>query len=645
MTLFNALTTAVSSLQAQTAALQTTAHNIANANTPGFSRQRVELQTGRPNDFVSFQIGTGVRLKRIQRIVDATIEMRMRNAASSLGNLGVQNNSLEKLESILSALREGDLSSTFARFFDSLQTLANNPADFSARSIVVESGKDLADRFNFIGNEIRNLRESINDEVIVTVDEVNRLTDEIALLNQDIVSMENAGQDSGAANDLRDRRELLVKELSELVQVRTVETANGGLNVLAGSNFLVFGSQSFDVTTTSTVEDGTIISTPVFAGGTGLFQVNDGKLKGLIDSRDAILRDIQRDIDVLSWTFISEFNKVQSTGQGLKRFTDLSSADGLSSASQVIAINGSVTSLGVTNNTVIDSSLVGFPSLVGRKLLFLSGQNQLEERTITAFDSTNGTITFDKALPKTQAVGDRFHVSSLDFGVTNGSFKLVVTNELTGVQDTFTVNIDLDKSLAAGPVVTDTTLNDIVTQINTFMPGTISASATTDNKLRIQSSQSNTTFSFSEDTSGFLAAIGMNSFFNGKRANSMALNPLLSSDPNLLSAALSNNAGDNSNMLRMLDLRNAKLVKGSSSFEDFYQGVVGRAAVLQSQTNDRFQNQQLINEQISNQRQRISGVNLEEEAIKMLTIQRAFQASARMITAVDEVMRILLGSV
>ncbi len=644
MTLFTALTTAVSSLQAQTASLQTTAHNVSNANTPGFSRQRVELQTGRPNDFVFFQIGTGVRLKRIQRIIDDTLETRLRDSLSSLGNLNVKNRALDRLESILAALEDGDLSSTFSKFFGSLEMLANNPSDFSARSMVIETGKQLADTFNFIGTRIREAREALNDEVVVSVDEVNRLTDEIAALNREIASLENAGNDSGTANDLRDRRELLVKQLSELVKVRTVEAPNGELNVLAGSSFIVFGGQSFDITTLTTTDDSTLISSPVFANTPGLFDIKEGKLKGLIDSRDTTLKDFQRDIDVLSWSFMNEINKVQSTGQGLKRFTDLISSGSMSSNNSALTVNGSITSLGASN-TVVDSSLIGFPNLAGQQILFLSGQNQLERRTITAFDSSTGTITLDRNLSKPHAIGDRYHISSLEYPVTNGSFKLVVTNETTGTQDTFNVIIDLDKSLGAGPTITDTTLNDIVTQINTFLPGTITASLTSDNRLRIQSSTNTITFSFAEDSSGFLAAMGLNTFFNGTRSTNMAVNQILASDPNLLSAASSNNPGDNSNLLRMINLRSQRLVKGDSSFEDFYQRIVGTAAVLKSQTNDRFENQKLINEQLSNQRQRVSGVNLEEEAINMITFQRAFQASARMITAVDEVLRILLGSV
>lgn len=632
MALFTSLNTALTGLNAAMAALQTTGHNIANASTPGFSRQRIDLDTNPAQDMGRFVIGRGVDISRVSRVIDLNLESRLRDSASTLGNLSVQSDALQQLEALTNALSDAGLGQSLDHFFAALQDLANDPADQSTRSAVIQAAQTTAQAFNYVGNQVRLSRTQLNDDVVVTVGEINRIAGEIADLNRQVLLQEHGGVDLGAANDLRDRRGLLARELSERIGITALETSTGELNILVGSAFLVFGQQSFGLTTTQAAVDGVLIDTPVFSNGSAALTVTNGKLRGLLDARDSAAREFEQGIDILANQFIYQFNRVQSTGQGLERFASVLSGNAVPNASVAVAREGTMTAVS-TLGSLTDSSLVGVASPVGRRVLILSGANQLERRTITGFDGVSGTIFFDTPLPRAMAVGDRYQITELDFPVVNGSFKLVVTNETTGLQQSFTITVDLDK------VGADSTLTSIAAQLNAALPG--STTVLGDGRLQIQSGASNVRLSFADDTSGFLAAMGLNRFFNGSDATTMALNPALANNSALLSAATTNSPGDNSNALAFVGLRSAALVNGTT-FEDFYQSLAGVLGNDAAEVKDRLKNQQLLDEQLTNQRERVSGVNVDEEAVKMLEYQRSFQASARFISVVDQLLETLI---
>jgi flagellar hook-associated protein 1 FlgK len=634
MTLLSSLNTALSSLRAQMSALQTAGHNIANATTPGYSRQRVELETNIARNFITYQLGTGVRIKGVQRIVDNFLEASLQNASSKLGQLGVRQDTLERLEGMIQGSSESSIGTQLDKLFSALSDLSARPEDISARVLVLEQADSLSASIRELAENIKSARESLNDQLKLTIEQVNRITSEIASLNKEIVKVEGAGTSPNAANDLRDRRGLLTKQLAEYLDLRAVEAPNGELNILVGGTFLVNGTNSYALTTQDSVDKNSVISTVVMEDG-GAINIKDGKIAGIINARDEDLRSIMQDLDALANSIILEFNKVQSTGQGLKRLSDITSNFSLSRSDSPISITGSVTSV-ITNNTIIDTSLIGSSDLTGQELFFISGENYLERREISSFDSSTGTITLDKPLGQMPKPGDAFQITSLYFPITNGSFDFVLTDEVSGIQTKTNITVDLDK------ISPDTTLEDIRDQINAINPN-ISASITPDNRLRIQSLSGDLTFSFSNDTSGFLASIGLNQFFDGYSALNIKVNDNLMNNSALLSTGTSNIKGDNTNALAFIDLRGLPLVKGEATFEEFYRGILGTVGVDTAEFKERLENQKLLSTQLENQRERVSGVNIDEEAVNMLTNQRAYQASARLIAVVDSMLEILMS--
>lgn len=627
------------------AALQTVGHNIANANTAGFSRQRVEMESMPPHDMVYAQMGKGVRVARIMRLVDNVLAASIRDASADMGKLNVSQETLRTLEIIFSELSEADISTSLSAFFDSIEDLSTNPESMAARRAVIENAASLTDTIRHVADRLREARQSVNDEIANIVKNINRIATEVAALNDRILSVENGGLDFDAANDLRDRRDLLLKELSNLVAIKVIETSNGVTNVLIGSNFLVFDNMAAPVATTIQTDRDNLIDTPYFTTTGVELEVRGGRLKGIMDMRDNVMAEFMDSLTTLARALAFEFNKLQSTGVGLKRFTSLTStaavlAQAVSTAP--LATNGQVQQF-ITDTSIRDSSLIGYPADIfnGLTLLVTSGVNAGQMRTVSAFDSATGTIVFDDKFDKPLSVGDTFQLTGLKYPIRNGSFEIKVTNELTGQVTTFNISVDLDK------ILPDSTLASVVSEINSEVGSlfpAITATVTTSNRLHMRSTSDNLTFSFANDTSNLLAALGMNTFFTGIKASDFKVNELLASRPELISAALTNEVGDNSNAQRMATLRNAKTMQnGTASFETYYQGLMARLATEAADVNARVENQDLLLQQMENERERISGVNLDEEAVNMIQFQRAFQAAARYVGVVDQLLNTLIN--
>lgn len=643
MTLVGSLNSALSALNAQMIALQTTSNNIANATTPGYSRQRVDLQTAKPHDFQFFQVGAGVEMKRISRSIDLALEGRLRDAASQLNGSQVSSETLQKVETVMNSLSDSDIGALLSKFFEALQDLSLKPDDIATRTQVIENAKALSFEFNNIAGSLRDARTQLNDELKIAIDETNDITKQIADLNAQIASAEKAGLAPGQANDLRDRRDLLLRQLAGSAKITVIEDAQGNANVLVGSSYVVLGNRNFELSTVDETDNGVLISTPQFSSGTGSFKPLEGKIKAIMDLRDVTLKDIGRNIDLVAHSLIESFNNIHANGMGLERLAQSTSV-GLNSSTNPIAIKGLATSLS-TSDTIIDSSLVNYTgNILGRRVMILTGNNALEERQIVAFEPSTGTITLDSDLPRQLAVGDRFQISDLKTEVNNGSFKFVMRNELTGIQSSFTANINMDK-IEPPAGTADTTLANLAAQIDLFVPGVIDAVITPDGKLQITSNDPNVRFSFAEDTSGVVGALGLNNFFKGSRAVDIGVEANIASHPERFAAGKTATPFDNSNLMEMVGIRSKKVVQGAATLESFYQRAAGQVAVLTKSAKDDFDHKSILGKQLEAERERVSGVNLDEEATKLIIHQRSFQAAARMVAAVDEVLRILMTQI
>ncbi len=203
--IYGILNVARGALLTQQRAIDVTGHNIANVNTPGYSRQRVNMQTNTPIPFSPGQMGTGVNAVEIQRIYDRFLGVQISNENQNLGRWEAQKGSIEKVEMILDETSGYGLSQAMSEFWNDWQDLANNPSGHTERTMLKTKSEILANTFNKTYSDLQQIQKDTDDSIKGTIQEINLITDQIADLNQQISEVEVTGQN---ANDLRDSRDL-----------------------------------------------------------------------------------------------------------------------------------------------------------------------------------------------------------------------------------------------------------------------------------------------------------------------------------------------------------------------------------------------------------------------------------------------------
>ncbi|RED57608.1 flagellar hook-associated protein FlgK [Cohnella lupini] len=288
---FHGLETAKRSLFTQQAALQTTGHNVANANTAGYSRQTVNMVATRPMEAIGMnrstdkgQLGTGVEFTSITRIREKFLDTQFRNENKTNGNWAVQADTLQKLETIVNEPSNTGLRAVMDNFWKSWHDLSENPEDITARKLVRETAKAVTDAFNQTGRQLDELSADITENIGVKASQINTSLDTISNLNLQIRRIEALGDN---ANDLRDQRDLLMDGLSKVINVTSTETADGGYQVNMGGVNLI----TDDAFTPVTVES--------LQAGVASGDLNGGEAYGMIVSRDQYVANYQQQLNTL----------------------------------------------------------------------------------------------------------------------------------------------------------------------------------------------------------------------------------------------------------------------------------------------------------------------------------------------------------
>lgn len=304
-------------LQAHQSAMNVASNNIANVNTEGYSRRRIELSAGRSIATPQGVLGSGVNIQGIERIRSSFIDQQLLNERPNFYQYEFKSTALNFIEDIFGEPSDFGLTRNMEDFFDSFHDLANDPESATARILVREKAVNLKNGFKRINRQLTDYRQQLNTELGQKVKEVNRLTTQIANLNEKIVS-EEVGGDS--ANDLRDKRSLLLDKLSKLVDVKTIENASGGINVIVGGRHLVVDTQAQELALS--VESATAIGPKVvFKNGGQVAGITNGSIKGILDIRDTQVADYLDQLDKLAVNIAQKINTIHSTGYNLDGIT------------------------------------------------------------------------------------------------------------------------------------------------------------------------------------------------------------------------------------------------------------------------------------------------------------------------------------
>lgn len=309
-----------SMMNSQTA-LQTTAHNVANKSTEGYSRQRVDLVTNQPIGEGKLRIGMGARASQVTRVNNQYIEKQLEREGNQLGYLNSRSELLGRVEQVYNEQVNKGLNHSMGKFFNSFRELSNNPESLATRTQVKESADNLTKDFARVNTQLTEIQRDADFRIATKVEEINQLTTEIANLNEKVQSVELMGVE---ANDERDRRELLVKQLGEKVNIRYAEGKDGAITVTAGNTaVLVSGYSRMELKVASTPgRDGKAEgnldifyqnnpdSTPISVTQ----QLTGGEIGGLLQVRDEICNGLKGDMDTLAYSVMGEVNRAHVQG-------------------------------------------------------------------------------------------------------------------------------------------------------------------------------------------------------------------------------------------------------------------------------------------------------------------------------------------
>jgi flagellar hook-associated protein 1 FlgK len=379
----------------------------------------------------------------------------------------------------------------------------------------------------------------------------------------------------------------------------------------------------------------------VAEGGSG---ADGNTANGLRDQRDAVLGKLSKLMDVRT---VPQANGSLNVYVGSEPLVLGSDNRGVELKQQTV--NGKLTSTVVFKATqgkipVKSGQLGGLVEVRERvdgvidqvdaqahNLIFELNKLHAGGQGLEGFSTVSASNTVDDA---TVALNNA--TCGLDYTPTNGSFVVHVKQRATGLVTSTLVNVDLD-----GLNANDTTLNSLATDIDNIAGISASVSA---GRLNISADSNAVELSFSQDTSGVLAALGVNSFYTGNNAWDIALNPVIKDKPQLLAAAKNGEPTDNQTARAIADLESTKLgALGGSTLKDAYQATINQLGAATADAKTSAEAAAAVKDTLQAQREALSGVSLDEEAVNLMRQQRAFQGAARLIAAVDEMMQTVLN--
>ncbi|MGM0418739.1 MAG: flagellar hook-associated protein FlgK [Thermodesulfobacteriota bacterium] len=307
----NTLSIARSAIQSQQHGLSVTGHNISNVNNPEYSRQTLPMESSYPINYGGLIFGTGVTVDDINQVVNKYMETRLTDSTSNKSSLEESQNYMNVLDSLLNENGDSSISSLLSDFFGSWQDLSNNPGGSAERTAVYESGAMLSEELKALNNGLSGLQTDLTKEVEAGVEKVNEISAEIAKVNQAVLSQETIGQ---TANDLRDKRTGLIRELGEYIDVKTFEQPSGSTVVTTKSGHtLVYDKDTYGLDSYE--------KKVMWQGSYGndkdiTSKIQSGKLGGWLEMRDQTIPGLQSDLESLTKEMIWQVNNVHSQGAG-----------------------------------------------------------------------------------------------------------------------------------------------------------------------------------------------------------------------------------------------------------------------------------------------------------------------------------------
>ena len=660
-----------SALSASQRALTVTGHNVANVNTPGYSRQEAVLVEQPPLNGQPGMVGMGVRAASIRRYTDQFVNRQLTVIEETLGRLSSSKDELFRLQNIFADSNNQGIAARLNDFFRSLQDVSTNPHGSASRSVLLANAKQLASSLNQASADLVSARQSLNFQVKQTVEEINSLSKQLATLNRQIVGAEVTGQH---ANDLRDQRELVVNELAKRIDVTTMENSIGALTVFAArGQVLVEGETVRQLEAVEDPDNSGLFSVGYSTGGTRPLSIDglisNGRLRSLLDVRDTTVNELEASFDRLAATLGNAVNTIHRQGYGLKGSTgyDLFAPGSITTSARA-ANQGAVS---ISGTEVTANSLHTFHDY---EIRFSS------PTAYSIVDTTTGS-----------AIRGNYSGTAITAPSVDAPLSIV-----TGVNDTLTVTVDgvasgtITLAGAASPGLTYSSgaalAQELQLKINadttlqTAGKSVVVAYDTTTNRLIVTSNNATSTSSVNVTGGTARASLGLLSgtstassgtytspmtlTFDGLsvsltgaaaagdvfevNAYSQAAKDLAVTltDPDKVAASSTKNGapGNNTNMLALVALQSRQFASlNGASFGEAYRTAAANLGVVASTAKREADAQSILKDQVETLRAQVSGVSIDEELVNLIKYQRGFEAASRLVRLTDEMFETLLA--
>jgi flagellar hook-associated protein 1 len=618
----------LSALLSQQRALTTTSNNIANANTPGYSRQRVELAERQAQRIGSDFVGTGVNITTVRRMSDDLLAGQLRNASGSFSRADAFVSLAESLDNMLADSDTG-LTATMQSFVNSLQDVANDPSSSSSRQALLAEANNLVARFKTMDQQLTSLSDEVRTRLTASADSVTTIGKQLADINKRLIE---AGSASGkvAPSDLLDQRDQLLEQLSSLVQVSTVQQRDGTTSVFIGSGqVLVLGSDSATVKVTPGTADPS--QPQIVLSGLGnnvnVTQfITGGELGGTLDFSREMLAPARSQLGRIVVGLVDTVNQVHRSGMD---------AEG-QLGGNFFSIAGPQTYPASTNTGT------------GSLAVTITGVAALEPTNYKiSYDGTNYTlqrVDSGAVVPMTGAgtVANPFVANGLSIVVSgapaaNDQFLLKPLEQVAGtLQLLVTRPADI---AAAAPTRTSAALANVGTA--SISAGQV-IDATNVNLLSTATIQFINATTYSVNGAGaFAYTPGANIDINGTRVQ-ITGTPVAGDQFVIQSNA--GGTGDNRNVQTMIDRLGQSVFNGNINLQTATAALITDVGSRTAEITTQRDVQKSVLDQSKDRLESVRGVNLDEEAADMLKFQQLYQAAAKMMTVADTLFQTVLAA-
>ncbi len=613
-------------------ALHVTGHNISNAENKEYSRQRVVITSADPlsdpglnRAMTKGQLGQGSVVSIVERIRNSFLDDRISTETNMMGYWKSKSSFIYQIEAIYNEPNGDSIKGKMDKMWKAFQELSKYPENRSTREVVKQSAVNLSNEVNKIYSQLSGLQNNVNKEVSLRVNEINMYGRDIRDLNERILKSEAVGDQP---NDLKDRRDALIEKLSAITKITVGRTDKDEVIVYIGSQNFVQGEIMREIEAKPNRQNKGFYDV-VWKDDGRKIQVKGGKLEALIEIRDKILKDNINDINAFAVNLVDVTNEVHRDGFGRKGETNVNF---------------------FKHMNISDNNDGNYD---------LNADGIIDTKDVSAIFKVAGNNKID---------------ASAAIGIS-GTIRLGKHDELNSI-----VEIDYKSSDSINSVVKKINNADVgvVAYINHNKELTIKAVVAKDNDKK------NFMIRYVEDSGQFLVGLtgvlkqtGPQGSFDFRRINDirkflsprehititpkdnpaahMSISKAIELDVDRIAAAqgkdvggtgdynTSNSIGDGTNSLRLANvLQQRAMVDKNTSFSDFLVSLISKVGSQGQEAKDRVKNQETLMKNLTNLRQSVSGINLDEEMSNMVAFQHGYNAAARVISTMDKMLETII---